>query len=94
MSTGITLTIRKNVPIPEVDWPGRGFDINSPFYQQILTLDHGDHFTEPDPKIAARVKRAILLLSKKGHMKPSNLIKRGDGYWVVPADKVQPYRLG
>ena len=92
--TGITLTIRKNVPIPEVDWPGRGFDINKPIYQQALTLEHGDHFTCDDPKEADRIKRAILLLSKKGHMKPSNLIKRGNGYWVGPADKVQPYRLG
>ena len=92
--SGITLTIRKNVPIPEVGRPGHGFDITKSIYQQALALEHGDHFTCDQPKEADRIKRAILLLSKKGHMPPTNLIKRGNGYWVVPADKVQPYRLG
>ena len=92
--SGITLTIHKNVPIPEVDWPRTRFDINKPIYQQALKLEHGDHFTCDEPKEAERIKRALLLLSKKGHMPPTNLVKRGNGYWVVPADKVQPYRLG
>ena len=92
--TGITLTIRKNVPIPEVDWRGSSFDINKPVYQQALTLEHGDHFTCDDEKEAQRIKRAILTLSDRGYKPPTNLIKRGNGYWVVPADKVKAYRLG